>query len=249
MLERKVSKPVIICMVSVFFTFCLWLFPGYASQQSQVISVETQQGVPLLILNPEINLTDPQLPQIKFELKNRSGKAVSAYAIHLKSNKPNGSSEKVTLEHLLALSSVLQPNMSKAEAITAEDYIHPVPSYTLAIDFVEFVDGSAWGVDKFKSGERLAGRRAGFAVEKNRFLKVLKEKGVSALKKAIDDADVVDDGETPSGRSQEWGQGFNTGRKIIQIRLQRAQKRGGISEVELELQSPNDALEGRRQEQ
>lgn len=248
MLEHKVSQPVLVCTVLVFFTFCIWLFPGYASQQSQRISVETQQGVPLLILAPEINLTDPQVPQIKFELKNRSGKAVSAYAILLKSNKPNSSGEKVTLDHLLAHSSMLQPNTSKAEVIIAEDYIEPDASCTLAIDFVEFVDGSAWGKDKFKSGERLAGRRAGFAVEKNRFLKVLKEQGASALKKAIDDADVAGS-ETPSGRSQEWGQGFNTGRKMVQIRLQRAQKRGGMPEVELELQSPNDALEGRRQEQ
>jgi hypothetical protein len=248
MLERKVSKPVLVFMVLFFFTFSLWLFPGHASQQSQGISVETQQGVPLLILAPEINLTDPQLPQIKFELKNRSGKAVSAYAIHLKSIKPNGTSEKATVRHLLALSSMLQPNMSKAEAIMAEDYTQPAPSYTLAIDFVEFVDGSAWGVDKFKSGERLAGRRAGFAIEKNRFLKVLKGQGVSALKKAIDNADVIDS-ETPSGRSKEWEEGFNTGRKMVQIRLQRAQKRGGTPEVELELQSPNDALEGRRKEQ
>lgn len=248
MLERKVSKPIIVFMFLVFFTFCLWLFPGHASQQSQEISVETQQGVPLLILTPEINLTDPQLPQIKFELKNRSGKAVSAYAIHMKTTRGNSLSEKATVRHLLALSSMLQPNMSKAEAVIADDYIQPVPSYTLAIDFVEFVDGSAWGPDKFKSGERLAGRRAGFNVEKNRFLKVLKGQGVSALKKAIDDADVIES-ETPSGRSQEWGEGFNTGRKMIQIRLQRAQKRGGTPEVELELQTPNDALEGRRQEQ
>ena len=69
-----------------------------------------------------------------------------------------------------------------------------------------------------------------------------------ALKKAIDDADVASS-ETPPGRSQEWGQGFNTGRKMVQIRLQRSHKRGGIPEVELELQSPSDALEGRRQEQ
>jgi hypothetical protein len=248
MLERKVSKLILVCMALVFFTFCLWLFPGHAAQQTQGISVEIQQGAPLLILTPEINLTDPQLPQIKFELKNRSGKAVSAYAIHLKSNKPNGSSEKATVRHLLALSSMLQPNMSKAEAIIAEDYIQPVPSYTLAVDFVEFVDGSAWGIDKFKSAERLAGRRAGFTIEKDRFLKVLKGQGISALKRAIDDADVIDS-ETPSGRSQEWKEGFNTGRKMVQIRLQRAQKRGGIPEVELELQSPNDALEGRRQEQ
>lgn len=248
MIERKSSKPALVLTVLVFFTFCLWLFSGHASHQSQEISVETQQGSPLLILAPEINLTEPQLPRIKFELKNRSGKAISAYAILLKSNKPGSSSEKVTLEHLLAHSSMLRPNTSKAEAIIAEDYIQPVPSYTLAIDFVEFVDGSAWGNDKFKSGERLAGRRAGFAVEKNRFLKVLKSQGAAALKKSIDDAYVVDS-EIPSGRSKEWGEGFNTGRKMVQIRLQRAQKRGGIPEVELELQSPNDALEGRRQEQ
>lgn len=169
MLERKISKSVLVFMALVFFTFCLWLFPGHAAQQSQEISVETQQGVPLLILNPEINLTDPQLPQIKFELKNRSGKAVSAYAILLKSNEPNSSSEKVTLEHSLAHSSTLRPNMSKAESIIAEDYLQPVPGYTIAIDFVEFVDGSAWGKDKFRSAERLAGRRAGFAVEKIAF--------------------------------------------------------------------------------
>lgn len=248
MLERKASKPILVFMALVFLTSCLWLFPGYASQQSQEISVEPQQGVPLLILNPKINLTDPQLPQIKFELKNRSGKAVSAYTILLKNNKPNSSSEKASVRHLLALSSMLQPNTSKAEVIIAEDYIEPDASCTLAIDFVEFVDGSAWGIDKFKSAERLAGRRAGFAVEKNRFLKVLKGQGVSALKKAIDDADVASS-ETPPGRSQEWGQGFNTGRKMVQIRLQDAHKRGGIPEVELELQSPSDALEGRRQEQ
>lgn len=248
MLESKVSKSILVFMVLFFFTFCIWLFPGHASQQSKEITVETQPGVPLLILAPEINLTDLQLPQIKFELKNMSGKAVSAYTIHLKTNKANGFSEKATVRHLLARSSILQPNMSKAEAVIAEDYIQPAPSYALSIDFVEFMDGSAWGNDKFKSGERLAGRRAGFTIEKDHFLKVLKGQGASALKKAIDDADVIDS-ETPLGRSKEWGEGFNTGRKIVQIRLQRANKRGGIPEVELELQSPNDALEGRRQEQ
>jgi hypothetical protein len=79
---------------------------------------------------------------------------------------------------------MLQPNTSKAEVIIAEDYIEPDASCTLAIDFVEFVDGSAWGKDKFKSAERLAGRRAGFAVEKNRFLKVLKGQGVACIKES-----------------------------------------------------------------
>jgi len=246
--ERKMWKLTLVLFIFSLVVCYFWFFPSYASKSPQQILVEPQQGVPLLILAPEINLADPQLPQITFELRNRSGKAISAYAIHLKTNKPNGSSEKAVVEHLLGHSSMLQPNMSKAEAIIAEDYTQPVPSYTLAIDFVEFVDGSAWGNDKFKSGERLAGRRAGFAVEKNHFLNVLKSRGASALKKAIDDADIINS-ETPLGRSQEWGEGFNTGRKIVQMRLQRAHEKGGISEVELELQLPNDALEGRKKEQ
>ncbi len=248
MLERKALKPSLVFAASVFFVFCFLFFPGRASQQSQAILVETQPGVPLLILSPELNLTDPQLPRIKFELRNKSDKAISAYTIILKFNTPNGSSEKAVVEHLMAHSSTLQSNMSKAETVNAEDYIQRVTSYTLAIDFVEFIDGSAWGEDKFKSAERLAGRRAGFVVEKNHFLKILKGQGATALKKAIDDADVIGS-EKPSGRSQEWGEGFNTGRRIVQIRLQRAHKRGGIPEVELELQSANDALDGRRVEQ
>jgi hypothetical protein len=55
----------------------------------------------------------------------------------------------------------------------------------LAVDFVEFADGTRWGDDIGKSGERLDGQRAGGNAAITKYREVLLKEGINGLESAF----------------------------------------------------------------
>lgn len=235
-----------VVMLTIFYATSHVLYPVRASKtsvaaQAPVVSVKPQQDSPLSISLIEINVPKPLTSSIKFSLRNNSDKAVRAYAIRHDDVSGQTASAGVTLINMTSLDDIFQPFQSKFETLD-EDYTEPVTSITLSVDFVEFVDGSVWGLDTYKSAQRLDGQRAGARAMKGRLSK-LKERGdLAALLKAVTakQAEI----SIPPGHSIEWEEGFRTGAAVIHNRLKRAKLKGGLAHVESELQRPFDTSEG-----
>lgn len=238
-----------VVMLIIFYTTSQVLYPAqasrpYAAIQAPVVSVEPQQDCPLSISSIEVTVPRPLTSSIKFILINKSDKAVRAYAIRRDDVGEHAASAGVTLTNLTSLKDIFQAYQSRFLTLD-EDYTELVASIRLSVDFVEFVDGSVWGPDTYKSAQRLEGQRAGAREMRGRLSK-LKEKGdLTALLKAVaaDQADI----SIPPGHSSEWEEGFRTGVAVIHKRLKNARLTGGLARVESELQQPFDTSEGEQQ--
>jgi hypothetical protein len=113
---------------------------------------------------------------------------------------------------------------------------------TLLVDYVEFADGTKWGVDSAKSADRSAGQRAVASLISKRLLKILNEGNLNDVISAIEAG--TTNIEPPAGVSDEWKEGFRTGSNSITARLKNAQKRGGLSQVEQKLRELAERFKG-----
>lgn len=212
--------------------------------QVPIVEVQPQPDSPLSISAVEIDVPKPLTSSIKFSVRNNSDKAIRAYAIRHDDIGEHATSAGATLTNLTSPTDIFQPFQSTFLTVD-EDYAEPVTSIMLSVDFVEFVDGSVWGPDTYKSNQRLEGQRAGAKAVKGRLSK-LKERGdLTALLKAVTTARA--EIGIPPGHSAEWEEGFRTGAAITHNRLRRANLKGGLAHVESELQQPFDTSEGREQ--
>jgi hypothetical protein len=117
------------------------------------------------------------------------------------------------------------------------------------VDFVEFADGTRWGTDECKSGDRIDGGYAGLRAQRDQFLKIFREEGAEALmtfirqnyQKKIDGA-AWKQGERPlvpiwppTGHSQNWEDGFTSSARGLVERVIEAEQKWGLDEIEHEL--------------
>lgn len=215
-----------------------------ATTQVPTVSIQPQPDSPLRISAVKLDTADYPKMQVNVEVLNTESKAISAFAIRQDDGLEYTGSGGVTLTQMSKLSTVLQPAQTKTITTGAETYPKGLENISLAVDFIEFIDGTRWGTDKFKSGERMDGQRAGASVAIARFLKLLETGDSSTIINSVnsDKRDEV----PPSSHSSQWEEGFMTGIGVIRNRLRQANKTGGLTEVELELRRPYDALNRRR---
>lgn len=118
----------------------------------------------------------------------------------------------------------------------------PLESISLSVDFVEFGDGSTWGIDSRNSRDMLAGQREGAKAERKRLRELLKSKGPAAVLDAAGE-DVTDgtrDAGANTNRSEEWLRGYRNGVGSFRHRLRRNLQTPAASRSELELGRPFD---------
>ncbi|MBC7932779.1 MAG: hypothetical protein H7Z38_19630 [Rubrivivax sp.] len=214
-----------------------------AAPQALTLRIESQPQSPLQFSSTNILSSDPFSPKIEFTVTNTGAKGIRAFTVSREVVTDAGSRRAAILTNLTTQRKVLQPGQSKSDTVNEPYSPVPISSIILSIDFVEFVNGETWGKDAYKSGERLAGQRAGGRAAYEHFRQLLTRKGSSALLKAI--TSEGDELVPPQQNSPEWQDGFKTGVGLVRLRFNRAKKEGGLRGVELELQQPYDTSERR----
>jgi hypothetical protein len=196
--------------------------------QSPNVFVENQAGSPLRIVLVEIK-TEPGTTELVFELTNTSTKLIRAYAIQQKVASGEKQRKESVFNDLSLAGLSLSPESSRKE-ITTIEVLDPKPTIALSVDFVEFADGSTWGIDNSASAERLKGQRTGFKSLNNLYSETYKKEGAVGLTKALESASQFS--PVPDGYSSEWKAGFRTGQRIAAGRLKKTLEAGDTKKVE-----------------
>jgi hypothetical protein len=198
------------------------------------IAVRSQPETPLFISSVNVVSSGPGSVEFTYSVTNASAKPVRAYAIKLEDEEGGVQVSSVTLYSLELTRSAMQPNESEVIPDGCDFRSGKVRRVVLSVDYVEFEDGTKWGADSTKSSERLAGQRAAAHAVSKRLLQILSSGNPADVVSAIE-AGVVNV-EPPPGRSEEWTEGFRVGRNSVTGQLKRAQTKGGLGQIEIELQ-------------
>ena len=146
---------------------------------------------------------------------------------------------------------------AKAGTSTWQGVPNADPPPTVWVDFVEFLDGTRWGVDECQTGEWIDGDVAGARAQRDQLLEMFREKGADALMTFIRenfekriDMKAWEKGERPvlpiwppSGHSRKWEEGFTTGARGIIEGVITAERELGPDEIERQLLRPVDRRE------
>jgi len=205
--------------------------------------VKTQTDAPLLISSPRILSWDGQNGEFAFELINMSSKPIRAYAIKQEIEAGGTQLSSVLFSNLdLTNHPPLQPNQSSTVFDTCQAMSEKEQRITLSVDYVEFSDGTKWGVDSAKSADRSAGQRAAASLISKRLLKILNEGNLNDVLNAIEAG--TPSIEPPAGRSEEWKEGFRLGSNSIAAYLKDAKKRGDLKQAEQKLRQLAERFKG-----
>ncbi len=115
-------------------------------------------------------------------------------------------------------------------------------SLTLAVDYVEFDDGTTWGKDTQRSVEYLSGQREGEKAALNSIQDMREKQGDTVIEELLKkkESEVA---APPAGHSAEWEYGFRTGHNALLLRLREADRKGGARALASELQREVEDLE------
>lgn len=231
---------------------CLWFYASSSLSQavrSPRFVVAEQPGSPLLILLTGMDSSSPLEPRYWYSITNTTEKAVSAYAIQETVRLGAGTPVVGTgFVHFPAEQLLFQPHSSRQEAAgIGKTYERKPVEIVLTVDFVEFADGSRWGDDVGRSGERLDGQRAGGNAAITKYRDVLLKEGITGLESALALPEITLMSPESAKRSADWRDGFRSGVDILKRRLADARVKGGSEGIRIELDKPFDSKSGRRE--
>jgi flagellar basal body-associated protein FliL len=217
----------------------------HATSQSPSVSVVAQQDSPLLVTVGMVDASDPLSPQITYAARNISNKPIRAFTVleeaATKSTRIKGS----TIINIMSAAKILQPGQIEQNTFTGHRFGEPLLTLTLSTDFVEFADGATWGKDTQQSAENLAGQRAGGRETIKKLRELMMTQGNVDVANLVK-GEKVEIVAPPSGHSEAWRYGFQTGHNVVLRRLRVAYEKGGSRNLVSELQKQFDASEGRQ---
>lgn len=223
----------------------LYRLPSSSETTNLRVVVAEQRDTSLVMLPTFLDSTNSLKPRYGYSISNSADKAIVAYAIEEIVRLESGSQvSTTTLTHLPAKRVLLVPGASRQEeGGTGKIYDSRPTLITLSVDFIEFVDGSRWGIDQVKSGERLDGERAGARAALKKYREIKSAGGVKKLIEQLEASTgiVADD----QNKSSNWLAGFRHGSAVVRSRLRKAKTKGAEAEVEKEVNKPYDSTEGR----
>lgn len=219
------------------------VMPLPVQTQRPTVRTQTQAGAPLVISSPRIVSWDGQNAEVAIDLVNVSSKPIRAYAIKQALEGEETHSGQVMFTGLdLTNSSALKPNQLTTNfdvyQISSDKEEHVI----FFVDYVEFSDGTKWGLDSANFAERSAGQRAAAYILTKRLLKILNTGNPVDVVTAIERG--ATNVEPPSGRSSEWKEGFRMGCKSLEQHLKRAQVKGGLNQIDRELREFGQRFKG-----
>jgi hypothetical protein len=168
------------------------------------------------------------------DLVNVSSKPIRAYAIRQGLAGKETHSGHVTFTSFdLTNKAALQPNQLTTMADVHQSSSGKEEQVIFLVDYVEFSDGTKWGVDSANFAEHSAGQRAGAHIVSKRLLKILDFGTPADVLTAIESG--ATNIEPPSGRSYRWKEGFRVGCRSVADHLNRSHSKGGFAHVDREL--------------
>jgi hypothetical protein len=182
--------------------------------------------------------SDPQAPEVSFDIENVGRKPVVAYTIRTALDCGESPTIGFELNNILSKAKMILPGQSVEHEFIGTECSKFIGSITLSIDFVEFADGKYWGEDTHKSRQKLAGMRAGARDETVAMNLIIKEQGAIAIANTAQD-------ETnwiiPPNHTEEWIAGYKIGRNFRRSQIERAFSESGIQGAKDKLSQPYDA--------
>lgn len=239
------------CVALILLVFCLLTFSTESTKsllasshalqdrpQLPTVSIAPQDGAPLRLMSTFME-SEPGLLRIKVMAQNQGIKRIRAYALVA----DGGDASRIDFANLTGQNAFIQPTQIKTFDVAYGESRVP-ESVTFSVDFVEFDDGSTWGLDSHNSRDMLAGQREGAKAERKRLRDLLKSKGPVAVFDAIQ-AEGSDNPEvgTTTKNSERWLQGYRNGIASIRHRLRRNLQNRDAAGVETELARPFDSSE------
>jgi hypothetical protein len=225
----------IICLTILSTLFAINVFA-----QTEV-SIYPQSDSPLLLSNivPKWrkSIDDRQqewnMLSVEFISQNVSDKTIRSYAIRQFSGDFDKDLGLVQFSFTLKDSGLSQPNQLINEEIGEEGFSKLSLIIKIAVDFVEFTDGSTWGNDLSNSAQQLAGVKAGVKAFLEQLNEIKKQNGIQDVIKTLDETNEL---LPPDDKSGNWKRGFRSGANAVKRNIKRAYEKEGINGIESELQ-------------
>jgi len=200
------------------------------NQTLLVVEVVKQKDCPVSFTIVNVDNSAPSFQRVNFNVQNISTKAIRAYVLTGQA-KTTG---KIITDSFIT--SLLNPGLFQGEEISLErKAIKESGRMFLSVDYIEFQDGSSWGVDSQGFSKRIAGERVGRVAAINRIKDLIARKNLVDLDGLLGQEISEMEIETPdSGQSDEWKKGYRTGYKAVFSILQRS-KEGGVEALSTKL--------------
>ena len=227
----------------IFLALPLRLLADTSDNYLQQVLIYSQPDSPLRILNVNSRWNkmsgevESNMLELDIAIENVSGKAIRAYAIRVFEGEPNKREGSLLLGNATTEVASIQSSQIRIEEMRGLGYFEMPRILKIAIDFVEFVDGSTWGQDVFESAQRLAGQREGAKLFLDHLRKIKEKSGIKAVIKAVEETSEV---APPENHIEMWRIGFETGVNSIRSRIQEAYKTGGLAAADATLQKTYD---------
>jgi hypothetical protein len=240
-------------IVFLAIVFALFLISVLDATAQTEISIYPQPDSPLQISNVvqrSEKFTDDMGREwekliVNFTLQNICDKTIRAYTLREFSGEFDTHLGSVIAAYKLSGDEIFKPNQFSNEQIGESSSTLSTPSSTkfrenfkLAVDFIEFTDGTTWGKDLSNSAQQIAGIKTGI----KKILESLKEAnhqgGIEAVIKTLNEMKEL---SPPDDQSTIWKRGFRTGANSIKSSVKRAYETAGKKAAEIEFQKHSDA--------
>ena len=209
--------------------------------EAPIIVARNESNSPLVISAERLIAKTEQAPEVAFNVTNVTNKTIVAFAIRLDVASGSTVVSSVSLDNLELSATNLLPNRSLARFDTYENLSDAQHRVTLSVDYVEFSDGKTWGLDSTKSAERVAGQRAAIEALTTRLTGIIRGANANDMANVLESMASL---APPPQHSDEWNDGFQGAARSLTNRLKRANRAGGLGQVNSELSQFAKRLSG-----
>jgi hypothetical protein len=212
-------------------------------QKRLKVLVHLVPNAPLAITSTSVDSSDANTPSISMTLINTTNSLIRAFTVRCDTYFGESKLSTWSLNNIHSLENCVRPQGTKTVTMHNANYSQPPQSAVLSVEFVEFLDGSRWGEDTYKSGERLDGWRAGARAEAE---SILKKIGVNGPDMALNDVRLKSsDVLRPTEGTPEYLDGFRLGVDAMRARVLHSGGKNKVNEIVTELQKPIDLSDRR----
>ena len=230
------------------FIFTLFLISVPVAFAQTEISVYPQRDSPLQISNivQRSETSVDELGQtweshiVDYTIQNVSDKTVRGYTLREFNRDFDTDLGGVISSYKLSGKGIFMPSQLSNEqmggssrTLVSPDSPKIKQSSKLAIDFIEFADGSTWGKDLSDSAQLFAGIRGGTKKVLENLKKSNQQGGIESVIKTLNEMKEL---TSPDDQNEKWKRGFRIGSNNMKSQLKRAYESGGNKGVEDELQ-------------
>ncbi len=226
-----------------FLTIVFALFSisvSNASAQTEIL-VYPQSDSPLQISNirqkwrtsNDYQEREISLLTIEYNLQNISDKAIRAYTIREFSREFDTDLGATISSYMLPADRSLEAYQFTDEQLGDIGSAGEKQTFKLAVDFIEFTDGSTWGKDLSNSAQQFAGIKAGIKTVLESIKKSNQQGGIKSVIKILNEMKEL---TLPAEQNEKRKRGFRIGSNGMKSQLKRAYESGGNKGAEDELQ-------------